>query len=102
MARHSRFPDSAPVVGASVFTDSGAMHKFAAPHISVEHARDAHQMGLSLQASAAELGLQQSEEYRRGRQVNQRRRLAWSLLAVAALLFALAAFLLTDAHVGDW
>ena len=97
MAKHSKIPDSAYLRSRSMFTDSGAVHHYAAPHLSADHARDAYRMGMNLQVVAAGLDLQHSQDYRRAQRINRLRHIAWALVVVAALLVTL-----TAAPLADW
>ena len=92
MARHSNAGEDRPEL-----VDAGAMHKYAAPRVPIDHALQAHGTGLELQAVAVDLSQVHAREWRRTQRVNRMRRTAWLLVAVAALL--LAAVLLP---VGTW
>jgi hypothetical protein len=97
VARHGTIPDSAYPRTRSAFTDSGAVHHYAAPHLSADHARDAYRMGMNLQVVAADLDPRHSQDYHRAQQINRLRHIAWTLVVVAALLVTL-----TAAPLADW
>jgi hypothetical protein len=81
----------------SVLADMGAMHKYAAPVVPTDHAREAHRLGLDLQAAAVQLDHRHAQDHQQARKLDRMRRIAWWLVLVAAILVTLAAGL-----VGEW
>jgi hypothetical protein len=75
----------------SVLVDMGAMHKYSAPCVPVDHAREAHRLGLELQAAAVELDHRHARDHQQAKKIDRMRHIAWWLVLVAAILVTLAA-----------
>ncbi len=82
---------------AQTTIDRAALHKHAVPGVPGSHAREALQIGLSLQAVAVDLNSRHCQEYRQDRQINRLRHIVWWLCLLAAILVTVAL-----APVGDW
>lgn len=83
--------DHAKVRIQAVLVDQGAMHKHAAPGVPADHAREAHRLGLDLQAAAVELDHRHAQDHQQAKKIDRMRHIAWWLLLVAAILVTLAA-----------
>ena len=70
--------------------DTSTTHKYAAPGVPKDHAREALQIGLNLQTVAVDLDSRHSQEFRHTRQINRMRHIAWFLVVLAAILVTIA------------
>ena len=92
MSRHARAP-----IEASVLANAGAMHKYSAPIVPADHAREAHRLGLDLQLVAEELHHAHTHDYQLSRRITRMQHAVWCLVVIAALLVVIA-----WAPLGDW
>ncbi len=67
------------------------MHKYAAPGVPADHAREALRLGLDLQTAAVELDHRHAQDYQQAKKIDRLRHIAWWLVLVAAVLVIIAA-----------
>ena len=84
--------DTYPKVPAGVLAraDTSTTHRYAAPGVPKDHAREALQIGLNLQTVAVDLNSRHSQEFRQTRKINRMRHIAWYLVVLAAVLVTIA------------
>lgn len=72
-----------------VISDAGAMHKYAAPRLEAERARDALSRALEMQGDAARLDTDHQRQHRRRIRRRQLRRVVLVTLLLAVLAIGL-------------